>query len=76
MTSIFVPGFVSGIAVRNRFALAPMMRERCGIDWVCTPTHAGHFGQRANAGLVISDNNRIAANGAASATRSGLHTAA
>lgn len=74
MTSLFDPGRVGAISVKNRCALAPMTRERCTTSGVPGDMHAAYFAQRAGAGLIITGNNRVSAHGACSPESSGLHT--
>jgi N-ethylmaleimide reductase len=74
MPTLFDPLQLGSLNLKNRCVLSPMTRERCGIDGIPTELHAEYFAQRAGAGLVISGNCRVSANGACSPHSTGMHT--
>lgn len=55
MTTAFDPIDLSGLALPNRVALAPMTRSRAGKGGVPTGLTAEYYAQRATAGLLITE---------------------
>ena len=41
--------------LQNRIAMAPMTRHRASADWTPAPYAADYYGQRASAGLIITE---------------------
>lgn len=74
MASLFDPIEIGPLRLNNRIALAPMTRERCGVDGVPLAIHASYYARRASAGLLVTGNNRVSANAACSSHGAGLHT--
>jgi N-ethylmaleimide reductase len=74
MPSLFDTVDLGPISLKNRFVLAPMTRERCAQDGAPTGIHVDYYAQRATAGLIVTGNNRISANGACTPFGSGLHS--
>ncbi|MBO9154777.1 alkene reductase [Chitinophaga sp. GCM10012297] len=52
----------SGLALRNRVVMAPMSRRR-SVNNIPGPSVAVYYGQRAGAGLIVSENTAVTANG-------------
>ncbi|SHH80324.1 alkene reductase [Cognatishimia maritima] len=64
MTSnLFQPIKVGKMTLPNRVIMAPMTRGRSGADGVPTATVAEYYGQRASAGLIITEATAINARG-------------
>jgi N-ethylmaleimide reductase len=55
MTDIFSPVSLGDLVLRNRIVMAPMTRDRAGPGDAPTPLTAEYYGQRASAGLIITE---------------------
>ncbi|CCQ11331.1 putative oxidoreductase [Pseudoalteromonas luteoviolacea B = ATCC 29581] len=55
MNTLFQPVNYGNIISSNRFVMAPMSRNRATIDGCATAMMATYYGQRAGAGLIISE---------------------
>lgn len=55
MNKIFSPTKVGAISINNRIIMAPLTRCRTDKNRVPTPLMAKYYGQRASAGLIISE---------------------
>lgn len=55
MTDLFSPLTHLGLTLTNRIVMAPMTRNRADADGVATALMAAYYGQRAGAGLVVSE---------------------
>jgi 2,4-dienoyl-CoA reductase-like NADH-dependent reductase (Old Yellow Enzyme family) len=64
------------LTLNNRVAMAPLTRARAGADGVPTAANAVYYGQRATAGLIISEATNVSANSAAFELAPGIHNAA
>jgi N-ethylmaleimide reductase len=62
MPSLFDPIRLGNIVAANRIIMAPLTRARCTADHVPTPIMATYYGQRASAGLIISEATGISLN--------------
>lgn len=63
MANLFDPIRIGAIEARNRIFMAPMTRARATRDNVPTPVMAEYYGQRATAGLIISEATGISREG-------------
>ncbi|EKS9916668.1 alkene reductase [Burkholderia multivorans] len=63
MTDLFKPIQVGAITAKNRLFIAPMTRARATRDHVPTPVMAEYYGQRATAGLIVSEATGISREG-------------
>lgn len=64
MTDIlFKPFQLGSLTLKNRILMAPMTRNRAGIDAVPTSLMATYYKQRASAGLIITEASQISAQG-------------
>lgn len=63
MSDLFEPIQVGAITAQNRLFIAPMTRARATGDHVPTPVMAEYYGQRATAGLIISEATGISREG-------------
>lgn len=52
---LFKPFKFGAIEVRNRFVMAPMTRGRAGAVRTANPLMAEYYGQRASAGLIVTE---------------------
>ncbi len=55
MTDIFSPVAFGALELTNRIVMSPMTRSRAGRGDVPTELHAQYYGQRASAGLIITE---------------------
>ena len=53
--SLFKPLDLGRTKIRNRIAMAPMTRQRSGLDGVPTDLNVEHYRQRASAGLIVAE---------------------
>lgn len=54
-TDLFTPLQLSGLALKNRFVMAPMTRDRAAPGHVPTTMNATYYAQRAGAGLIVTE---------------------
>jgi N-ethylmaleimide reductase len=52
---LFTPVQLGAVELRNRIVMSPMTRSRAGAGDVPTELHAEYYGQRASAGLIITE---------------------
>ncbi|WP_336333218.1 alkene reductase [Pseudomonas putida] len=76
MTSqaLFQPTRLGAIDVRNRVAMAPLTRSRADMDGVQTPLAVDYYGQRASAGLIITEATNISRQARGYAYTPGIYT--
>ena len=55
MSLLFEPLALGELALSNRIVMAPMTRNRAGTDGVPGQLMAEHYGQRAEAGLIVAE---------------------
>lgn len=55
MNKLFTATRYGSISANNRFVMAPMSRNRASLDGLATSLMATYYGQRASAGLIISE---------------------
>ena len=60
------------LSLKNRVVMAPMTRNRASADHVPTPLMADYYGQRAGAGLIITEGTSPSPNGLGYARIPGL----
>ncbi len=65
---------VGAVQLSNRVVMAPMTRCRAGDGNVPTPLMATYYGQRASAGLIISEATQIMPEGQGYAHTPGIHS--
>lgn len=56
---LFQPGRLGAIAIANRVVMAPLTRNRATPERVPSPLAAEYYGQRAGAGLIVSEATQI-----------------
>lgn len=59
----------------NRLVMAPLTRNRAGVGNVPVPLNAEYYGQRASAGLIISEATQISPQGVGYPGTPGIHSA-
>ena len=59
MTRLFDPIRVGNLKLANRIIMAPMTRSRANDEGIQPPFAAGYYGQRASAGLIITEATNI-----------------
>ena len=55
MPSLFDPLKVGDLTLKNRIVMAPLTRARSGVERTPGPMVAQYYGQRATAGLILSE---------------------
>lgn len=70
---LFEPYDLGGIRLANRTVMAPMTRSRATPDHVPTALIAEYYGQRASAGLIVTEGTSPSPNGLGYARIPGLH---
>ena len=63
MASLFDPLELGALRIPNRIVMAPLTRARAGRDAIPTAIMAEYYGQRASAGLIISEATGISREG-------------
>jgi len=74
MTSLFDPLQVGDIACTSRIAMAPLTRDRASPGQVPNAMMATYYGQRATAGLIVSEATQISAEGQGYLDTPGIHS--
>jgi len=74
MTGLFEPLQLGEIALANRVVMAPMTRSRADADAVPTPLMVEYYGQRASAGLIVSEGIAPSRHGIGYCRTPGLYT--
>jgi N-ethylmaleimide reductase len=74
MTDLFAPYTLGSLELANRFVMAPLTRNRAGAGEAPTELAAEYYGQRATAGLIISEGTQPSAVGQGYPHTPGLHT--
>ncbi|MFE9645032.1 alkene reductase [Streptomyces sp. NPDC006365] len=74
MPGLFDPVTVGKWTLNNRIVMAPMTRNRATADGVPTDIMATYYGQRATAGLIITEGVQPSAAGQGYMNSPGLHT--
>ncbi|KXX66761.1 alkene reductase [Flammeovirga sp. SJP92] len=73
-TTLFDPLQLGKITLDNRIAMAPMTRSRAVGDDVITPLAVEYYGQRASAGLIITEGSPISKVGRGYSFTPGIYT--
>ncbi len=74
--SLFEPVALGQMTLQNRLVMNPMTRSRAGADAVPTPIMASYYGQRGDAGLIVTEGVAPSPNGRGYARTPGLWNAA
>ena len=73
---LFTPFTLAGLDLANRVVMAPMTRCRADAEHVPTALVAEHYGQRASAGLLITEGTGPCADGSGYARMPGIYNEA
>lgn len=76
LDTMFSPLRVGNVTLANRMAMAPMTRQRSGLDGVPTDLNVEYYRQRASAGLLVTEGIYPSAMGNGYLFAPGLHTEA
>ena len=71
--NLFSPLTLGAVSLRNRMAMAPMTRSRASAQAVQSPLAAEYYGQRAAAGLIITEGTGPSAMGMGYARTPGIY---
>ena len=74
MTTLFDPLRIGDIACANRVVMAPLTRDRAGAGQVPTAMMATYYGQRASAGLIVSEATQVMPEGQGYLDTPGIHS--
>jgi N-ethylmaleimide reductase len=75
MSTVFDPIAVGGVELKNRIVMSPMTRSRAyGPGATPTPSMAEYYGQRADAGLIITEGTQPSVIGQGYPNTPGLHS--
>jgi N-ethylmaleimide reductase len=58
-SALFEPYRLGNITLQNRIVMAPLTRNRAGAGLVPTPLMAEYYGQRASAGLIVTEATQV-----------------
>jgi N-ethylmaleimide reductase len=75
MPTLFDSIHFGSIEAANRVVMAPLTRDRAGPRQVPTPMMATYYGQRATAGLIVSEATQISAEGQGYLDTPGIYSA-
>ncbi|MFT4649447.1 MAG: N-ethylmaleimide reductase [Glaciecola sp.] len=73
-TDLFSPVQMGDLTLKNRVVLAPLTRGRSGPDRIPNAVMAEYYGQRAGAGLVITEATAVSESGNAWTHAPGIYT--
>jgi len=74
MTDLFAPFQLGDLTLTNRLVMAPLTRNRAGAGEAPTDLAAEYYGQRASAGLIVTEGTQPSAAGQGYPHTPGLHT--
>ena len=75
-TDLFSPVSLGAYLLANRVVMAPMTRSRANADGTASALMAEYYGQRASAGLIVSEGCNISAQARGYASTPGIYTEA
>ena len=73
-TDLLKPVRMGSLELSNRVVMAPLTRSRAGKGDVPGPMNAEYYGQRATAGLIVSEASQISQQGKGYAFTPGIYT--
>ncbi|QWT21588.1 alkene reductase [Bacillus sp. NP157] len=76
LAPLFTPFRAGDIELANRIVMAPLTRDRAGPGMVPRPIAAEYYGQRAEAGLIVTEATQISPQGQGYLDTPGIHSAA
>lgn len=71
---VFAPAQLGSLTLQNRCAMAPLTRNRAGEGNVPGDLNAEYYGQRAGAGLIITEASQISPQGVGYPFTPGIHS--
>jgi N-ethylmaleimide reductase len=74
MTDLFEPTTFGKLQLANRIVMAPLTRNRAGAGMAPGPLQVTYYGQRASAGLIISEGTQPSAVGQGYLNTPGIHS--
>jgi N-ethylmaleimide reductase len=74
MSALFSPYTIGSMTLANRVVMAPMTRNRADDDGVLPSSAALYYGQRAGAGLIVTEGTQPSARGKGYRGTPGIHT--
>jgi N-ethylmaleimide reductase len=74
MSSLFTPGSAGAIPLPNRIVMAPMTRSRAVQNAAPNALIAEYYGQRATAGLILTEGTAVSNDGLGYARTPSIHT--
>lgn len=74
-TSLFSPVVLGSLRLANRIVMAPMTRSRATTDRVPSPLAPAYYGQRASAGLIVTEATQVSAEAAGFPCTPGIYSA-
>src|ERR1700712_4796883 len=72
MTTLFDPLKLGALTLRNRIVMAPLTRQRAGVERVPNALMAKYYGDRAAAGLILSEATSVTPQGVGYADTPGI----
>ncbi|WP_299493999.1 alkene reductase [uncultured Shewanella sp.] len=75
MDTLLAPSQLSDFEIKNKLIMAPMSRNRATSDGLATELMATYYGQRASAGIIISEGIQPSVQGQGFMNSPGLHNA-
>jgi N-ethylmaleimide reductase len=72
---LFSPVEIGPLTLKNRIVMAPLTRSRAGPGNVPNRLNALYYGQRASAGLIVSEATQISSEGQGYISTPGIHSA-
>ncbi len=74
-STLFNPVSLGQLHLDNRLVMAPMTRNRAGVDGVPTESMVTYYAQRASAGLIVTEGTQPSGVGQGYPNTQGIHTA-
>ncbi|EJT05880.1 alkene reductase [Rhizobium sp. CCGE 510] len=75
LTNLLSPHRLGAITLKNRMVMAPMTRSRAVDGNVSHPLAPVYYGQRASAGLIVSEATQVSSQGVGYIRTPGIHSA-
>jgi N-ethylmaleimide reductase len=73
-SDLFTPFQLGPLLLANRIVMAPMTRNRAGAGNVPTALNGEYYGQRASAGLIVTEASQVSPQGVGYPGTPGIHT--
>jgi N-ethylmaleimide reductase len=75
MNPLFTPFTIGDLELPNRLVMAPLTRGRAGAEGIPNDLMAEYYGQRASAGLIVSEATHVSPQGSGWVGAPGIHHA-